>query len=471
MKKWMPIPVFAIIVVLFAYIFLYPAPMENEIVEVREVVVDCSKEIGVIRNIYGTMNGPKPLAGTYMEKYEANFYKNFKDMAIRYVRFNDLHGPCDMDNIFPDFAKDTSSPENYNFSLTDEYVKAVIDVGAEIFFRFGYSYSPTPYNPPENFEKWVDICNHVVAHYNEGWNNGFHFNITYWEFLTEITGFPCLHWNGTFEEYCVLYETLAKTLKREYPYIKIGAPAQTGVTNLRVGPEEELFIDKFLKYCKDNDVPLDFFSWHSFGSYPYKRVELANFVQNKLYEYSLNNTENVISAWSIYGSGKHEENENEVGTAFTASVLAYLQDTPVKIAIRYKALGHNMYPLIQNLFDTDGTLKKPALAFRAFTMLLNTPLRIYCSGSDKYGFATIAGISHDEDAITILISNYDSEYDGYKLIVQNLPWKGETFTYKRSLVDENHALDIIEQQTLSGASLIKTIDLNGNSIHVIRLEK
>ena len=35
--------------------------------------------------------------------------------------------------------------------------------------------------PPKDFQKWAEICEHIIMHYNEGWANGFHYGIKYFE--------------------------------------------------------------------------------------------------------------------------------------------------------------------------------------------------------------------------------------------------------------------------------------------------
>jgi len=57
-------------------------------------------------------------------------------------------------------------------------------------------------------------------------------------------------------QYYVFYEEAAKALKAANPKLKIGGPACTG--SLR-----GQYVEGFIRYCRDHDVPLDFFSWHS----------------------------------------------------------------------------------------------------------------------------------------------------------------------------------------------------------------
>ena len=58
--------------------------------------------------------------------------------------------------------------------------------------------------PPRDFAKWARICEHIVRHYNEGWADGFKWNIKYWEIWNEpdgnkptADGRPGPTWTGT----------------------------------------------------------------------------------------------------------------------------------------------------------------------------------------------------------------------------------------------------------------------------------
>ncbi|MBQ6327447.1 MAG: hypothetical protein IJI35_00400, partial [Kiritimatiellae bacterium] len=76
-----------------------------------------------------------------------------------------------------------------------------------------------PYNilPPKDPAKWARICEHVIAHYNEGWADGYRWNIEYWEIWNE----PEPNWSMWFivtkEQVFELYETAAKHLKSRFP--------------------------------------------------------------------------------------------------------------------------------------------------------------------------------------------------------------------------------------------------------------
>lgn len=94
-------------------------------------------------------------------------------------------------------------------------------------------------------------------HMNEGWANGFHMGIEYWEIWNE----PDLNqkcWTGTPEEFYDFFATAAKYLKARFPSLKIGGPAVCGYN--------EKWLDAFFEKMREENVPMDFYSWHCYGS-------------------------------------------------------------------------------------------------------------------------------------------------------------------------------------------------------------
>jgi len=90
----------------------------------------------------------------------------------------------DIPNIFPDFDADENDPASYDFTFTDWLMTAIKKQG----------------------------CEHVVRHYNEGWADGFHYDIKYWEIWNEPEGEA--FWSGTREEFFRLYEVASNHLKK-----------------------------------------------------------------------------------------------------------------------------------------------------------------------------------------------------------------------------------------------------------------
>lgn len=363
-----------------------------------------------------------------------HLFRQYEDIGVDYVRTHYYYGPADMHILFPDLQADPDDESSYNFASTDRELEAVKRVGAELLFRLGYSWgyptAPVTYVAPEDREAWAQAAVHIAMHYNDGWADGFHWDVEYWEVSNEpdIQGF----WTGTPEEYYQLYKAVARALKAYDPSLKVGG--------LALCCESDFFRD-FLAYCRDHQVPLDFVSWHMYpgGGSPYLLTQRAQQVQWGLDTYGFTDAENLLTEWNISVQPDYEYLLDAAGAAWTASALIYLQDSTVTIANRYRGNGG------LGMLSPEGFYYKPAYSFLAFRRLLETPQRLTASGSDTDGYAMLAGRADDGQAVQILISDCASNYTGFDLTVTNLPWdSAQPYRYERYLLDETHNLKLVE---------------------------
>ena len=257
--------------------------------------------------------GQPPLGGS---GYNQHFHY-LTEAGIPYSRLHDVGGPfggnrfVDIPNVFRDFDADENDPKSYDFTFTDFLIKSLMDAGVEPYYRLGITIENQSYikayrtDPPKDYDKWARICEHIIAHYNEGWADGFHYDITYWEIWNEpdnINVEPSELWSGTPEQFYRLYDVAAKHLKKRFPNIKVGGYSSWGFTAITKPDHTEKhkymldFFIGFLEYAKEHGSPLDFFSWHS-----YYKTEVTvvwdEFVKSKLDEYGFTNTESHLTEW------------------------------------------------------------------------------------------------------------------------------------------------------------------------------
>lgn len=176
-----------------------------------EINVDFGKILGRIKPLHGFNNAARKT--DYGE-----IVSDFLKLSPPFVRLHDTGGTyggshyVDIPNIFPDFTADADDPANYDFTLTDCYIRPLVEVGVSIMYRLGVTieHEPKKYNifAPSDPYKWANICEHIVRHYNDGWAEGHHWNIEYWEIWNEPDGiapkvepFGPPNWIGTAEEY------------------------------------------------------------------------------------------------------------------------------------------------------------------------------------------------------------------------------------------------------------------------------
>jgi len=434
----------------------------------KDIYIDCSITIGKIRNLLGINNGPLTFWRDARGDFFVDLSTQYKELGIKSVRVQDFSGiqagPFDIDQIFPDFNADPESEGNYNFTSTDLAVQGIKSVGADIIFRLGYSWgfgkakASVTYINESDYVKWAEIAKHIVMHYNDGWANGFHYNITYWEIWNEPDNE--VFWTGTSQEFYKLYEVTARTLKAYNSSLKVGGPALA--FNMT-------FLEGFLKYCKERNVPLDFVSWHYYDFpplNPYEFYLIANQIQKYLNHFGFNLTQNLLTEWGTHPShGLLPTREPAKTAAYTASALIYMQNTTLVMANRWGTTG----PL--GMFNDDGSFRKIAYAFKALRIMLDTPLRLKCAGSDSKGFAVLAGKSFDNKTVCILVSNFNSGDTDYNLFIENLPWGNQSFQYKRYVVDASRNFFLIESEIfVTNGFLEIRRSLPESSLHLIILK-
>lgn len=251
------------------------------------------------------------------------------EAGLPYSRLHDAGGPyggaryVDIPNVFPDFSADENNPESYDFVFTDWLITALMKQGCEPFYRLGVTienfYKMKPYRiyPPEDFGKWARICEHIIRHYNEGWADGFNYNIRYWEIWNEPEGGSDKKggamWLGTAEQYLELYEITARHLKNCFgDSIKVGGyascgfdipesdPELTGIPDVVAenwGTHLYQYAHQFFKYISERNVPIDFFSWHCYGD-PQRVLSRADSTRRVMEKYGFGDVEDICNEWN-----------------------------------------------------------------------------------------------------------------------------------------------------------------------------
>jgi xylan 1,4-beta-xylosidase len=107
--------------------------------------------------------------------------------------------------------------------------------------------------PPKSYEEWARFIQAFAVH--EIALRGLA-EVRQWYF--EVWNEPNLgdFWTGGQDGYFQLYATTSRALKSVDSKLRVGGPATAGMA----------WIPEFLTYCKNNDVPIDFVSSHSYSA-------------------------------------------------------------------------------------------------------------------------------------------------------------------------------------------------------------
>ncbi len=325
----------------------------------NSIRIDYNDVIGPIKRMNAVNNGPVYELHRPNPLEKRNNMELYKALNIPYARLHDApffanYGgdhAVDVHLIFRDFNADPYNESNYDFACTDQLLKVILMAGTKPFYRLGCSIEghlckKYAIYPPEDFKKWAVICEHIIAHYNAGWAKGFYMDIEYWEIWNEPNSIDM--WLGTPEEFNELYITAAKHLKEQFPDIKIGGPAFCNLDSAST----DVWARPFLQRVREENAPLDFFSWHGYTlemDYIIKKLRDA---RNLLDEYGFTETESILNEWNYakeFTVAEYKQLLSIKGAAFSSAYLSVCQDGPLDMLMYYDARP----TVFNNLFDAD----------------------------------------------------------------------------------------------------------------------
>ena len=389
------------------------------------ITVDFSQNKGKIKPVHGV--GQPPFSGV-----DFCMFHYLSEAGIPFSRLHDVGGYLgggrfvDIPNLFRDFDADPEDPASYDFTFTDMLIEALVKSGAEPFFRLGVTIENQAYiksyriDPPADNLKWAKICEGVIRHYTQGWADGYHYNIRYWEIWNEPDNYENVHtnqmWHGTKEQYFALYADASRYLKEKFPHLKIGGYASCGFYALTRGAEDPnidtfryylAYFNDFLAYVKAHSCPLDFFSWHSYGSIE-ETMAFAQYARGRLDEEGFSHTEHTCNEWNF----EADKRGTAYHAAMTAGMLLAMQDSSLDSAMFYDArLGVSIYG---GLFHP--MTREPLAAYYAFTAFNELYKRqnavsvscsvpgVYAVGAQKDGDCCLVLANTAPDAVPLSLS-------------------------------------------------------------------
>ena len=422
------------------------------------IQIDFNRTDGAVKPMHAVNNGP---AGSRVRKGNET-YTYFSEAGIPYARNHDASfAQCyggeytvDVHRIFRDFDADPTDPANYDFECTDQCVADTFSVGTEVYYRLGSRIEhgkKVGTFPPKDFHKWAVICEHIIRHYNEGWANGFHYGITYWEIWNEPDCYnpdgsnPC--WQGSEDQFIDFFCVALRHLKGQFPSLKIGGPAfcSLGLTT----PAKQALLARFFEALVREGLPLDFFSFHRYTADPATFDRYISAARELCDKYGYVDTEIHLNEWNYIRSFLGADwtyslyaEKGLKGASFTASVMAIGQASALDMLMYYDARPCGM----NGMFDTDFlTPLKGYYPFRMFGALYrmgsfvrpqyeSTP--IYCTAAMGEGKAGI------------LVTNFldDDAAPAERVTLELKGVEGKQISLY--LLDEAHDATLVDTQTV-----------------------
>ena len=446
-----------------------------------KITVDFSKGLGKVKPMHSVNNGP---VYKFASDQRITNIDHYRAAGIPYARIHDAsfystYGGehiVDVNMIFTDFSKDPTDPASYDFTLTDEYLKVIELGGAKVFYRLGskIEHWSKKYNtlPPADFRKWAVVCEHIIRHYTEGWADGFHMDIEYWEIWNEPDLDPddSTHkrcWGGTAEQFYELYCITHTHLKTCFPHLKIGGPACAGLK-----PE---WLNGFFKALKENGIKPDFFSWHVYGATVEKVREKIRFARELLDQYGFNETESILNEWNYVKGWRDDDwiyslkaEKGIKGAAFIMATICMALYEPLDNLMFYDARPCGM----NSMFCTDFVYErlKGYYPFFMFNHLyrLEEAVAVECKSDDVWAAAARG------DEQNVLVTYYNDNDEAPEKTVQ-IEFKnvrnpnGIRLSYY--CLDKEHDCELVREEIFTACEFSSYVKMPLNCTYLLRVTK
>ena len=212
-----------------------------------------------------------------------------KHIGFRYLRFHGLFH----DDMFI-LRRSADGRWSYNFQYVDELFDRMLEKNIRPFVELGFFpdclkggettqfWWKANVTPPSEWSGWCALIDRIVRHWINRYGTE---EVRQWYF--EVWNEPNLDgfWDGTRSQYFEMYNHTVRTIKAIDPALRVGGPATSNfVPDARFDGEREdmschlthqtedldslqwhgVWIEAFLDYCQQHDLPVDFVSTHPY---------------------------------------------------------------------------------------------------------------------------------------------------------------------------------------------------------------
>lgn len=352
--------------------------------------------------------------------------QQIRALEIPETRFHDVvyDNPgiqlVDVSRIFPLFHVDENDPRNYNFRPTDLYLARARELGGELEFRFGeqieHQGEQFQVQPPPDIEKWARVCINIARHYNDGWANGYRWNIRRFSVWEEPDNDELLAGaisKGNYEKcYFKMYAAVARGIKSRWPGAHVGGPNSMGAGGT---------FEKFVRYCAAERLPLDFAAYTAYFLKPEDFFGRVRWARKLLDGAGFSKTELEVSEWHRAPDDWRAFQDDYdryfaslkgiPAVAYHSAVLTQGQVEPVD-RMFYYALHVSGY----GLFSPSGKPWPAYYGFRDFAEAAHGAVRVLGPVSPAHGWYALA-TRRDDGGVRLLLTAYGAK-DALRLKVK-----------------------------------------------------
>lgn len=384
-----------------------------------------------------------------------------KELSPHYIR---------LDHIY-DSNQVVSKRNNgyvYDFSVLDKVVDDILSMGALPFFSLTYmpsdfTSSGSIIDKPADWNDWKNLVKATVEHYSG--KDQRNLKDIYYEVWNEPELPQFGDWKiGGDKDYRQLYFYSAAGAREAANVNKfyLGGPS--------VGSYYSTWVKDFLSYVAQNNLQLDFYSWHRYTKRPNEYVSDSQKIRNQLSSFAgYAGIPLLLTEWGIDSENTLINNTN---TAASHAIYSIAQASNINLFFNFEVkdgpppTGGNWGLLFHE--SNQQTPLSPKPKFKAFAELAKMKgNKISLTGAGTY----VSGIAAEStNSIRVILANYDPSGKN----IENVP---VTFTglspgvynlkYQYSLDDRS---GYYEMPTTSG-SLSRSFLMPANSIVSLELTR
>ncbi len=165
------------------------------------------------------------------------------------------------------YDEDAAGNPVYNFSYVDQIYDGLLQNHVRPFVELSFmpkklaaanNLHPFWYKqnvaPPKDYDRWRALIEAFARHLVERYGIA---EVSQWYF--EVWNEPNIDfWTGNPKEatYYQLYDAAARAIKNVSPRLRVGGPATA----------QAAWVDRFIRHCAENKIPVDFVSTHVYGN-------------------------------------------------------------------------------------------------------------------------------------------------------------------------------------------------------------
>lgn len=247
-----------VMLLLWSAVRAKPQSAPSELIE-----IDANAASTPFPHFWEQMFGSGRAALTLRDSYRQDL-RAVKDITgFEYVRFHAVfHDEVGL------YDEDASGKAVYNFSYIDQIYDGLLKQNVRPCVELSFMprklaadpnktqafwYHPIV-SPPTDWNRWGGLVEALARHFVERYGID---EVSRWYF--EVWNEPNLDfWGGSPNEptYYELYDQAARAIKRVNDRLRVGGPATA----------QAAWVDRFIRHCHDNGVPVDFVSTHVYGN-------------------------------------------------------------------------------------------------------------------------------------------------------------------------------------------------------------